>query len=154
MLSTMKVPPRHTPLQFRKRGEMVIEDILEHYGTKGMKWGVRKSRVPKVGPSDDALEAHRSFVTAQRSGPQALSNSDLQKLNNRLNLEQNYEKLQHTPNRFQKALKSIDNLMKAGKTVDSAIEFTKTGTGKKLMGLFTKKAATTSATTATKATKP
>lgn len=80
------------------------DDILEHYGIKGMKWGVRRNTKelqrargkkqwePKV--SADAAKAKRSMEKAKKGGgPDALSNDELKELNKRLNLEQNYERL-------------------------------------------------------------
>lgn len=80
---------------------MELEDYLEHFGVKGMRWGVRRDRGKDgrvEGPvSDDAARAQQLRTTAKTSGPQALSNKDLQDLNQRLNLEQNYNKLTTEP---------------------------------------------------------
>ena len=53
------------------------EDFLEHYGTKGMKWGVRKSstKSSKSSPAEKAAK---------------LSDSDLKAKVNRLNMEKQY----------------------------------------------------------------
>lgn len=91
--------------------------VIQHYGVKGMRWGQRKeqqagaaqvelnqktpgSRVKiKVtkgggqGPAKDALEAKVIRQTAKRSGPNALSNKELQALVTRLNLERQYAQL-------------------------------------------------------------
>lgn len=97
-----------------------VEQILEHYGTKGMKWGVRKSRVPKQGPSDDAKQAHKGLVKATVSGPQALTNRELKMVNERLNLEQNYQRLSYNPS---KAKQILDTIFSTGKTVNDAVAF-------------------------------
>ncbi len=128
---------------------MNLNDVLEHYGTKGMKWGVRKSRVPKQGPSGDARDAHRSFIKATVSGPQALSNKELQALNQRLNLEQNYQKLSYNPGPFKKALDSMTKLVKTGKSIDDAITFVNGPTGKAISASLGKKAAKGAAKAAT-----
>lgn len=109
--------------------EKMLDQILAHYGTKGMKWGVRKRNVPKQGPSDDAKSAHRSLVKATVSGPQALSNSELQKVNQRLNLEQQYAKLSYNPST---AKKILDGIFKSGKQVNDAIAFANSPAGKAL----------------------
>jgi hypothetical protein len=106
---------------------MNFEEFLQHYGTKGMKWGVRKGKVPKQGPSDDAKRAHKSFVKATVSGPQALSNKELNALNQRLNLEQNYQKLSYNPG---PAKKIIDAIFKTGKQVNDAVEFANSPSGR------------------------
>lgn len=57
------------------------KDTVEHFGVKGMKWGVRKKR-----RSADFNEAQR----LRKKNPDTLSNKELQTLNTRMNLEANY----------------------------------------------------------------
>jgi hypothetical protein len=88
-----------------------IAVILEHYGTKGMKWGVRKAdeshasvsvatRTSKTGKakistkggkgeaaSKDAIDARVIKQTYRKSGTNALSNDELRALTTRLQLE-------------------------------------------------------------------
>lgn len=96
---------------------------LFHYGIKGMKWGVRRKDGPdgtvssnpraakrqakkeakaaarggdekwKRPVSGDAREASNSRARVKRHGSDALDNKDLQKLVNRMNLEQQYSSL-------------------------------------------------------------
>ena len=93
-----------------------VEDFLEHYGTKGMKWGVRKKRTVPSGPapvqldarpgqrvtakggsgykaSSDALSAVKAGQKAKSSSTDSLSNKELQALVTRMNLEQQYSRL-------------------------------------------------------------
>lgn len=107
--------------------EETLDAILAHYGTKGMKWGVRKSKVPKQGPSQDAKSAHRKLVTATVSGPQALTNKQLKEVNERLNLEQQYAKLSYNPST---AKKILDAVFKTGKQVNEAVAFANSPAGK------------------------
>jgi hypothetical protein len=109
--------------------EETLNQILEHYGTKGMKWGVRKKNVPKQGPSADAKSAHRHLIKATVSGPQALTNKQLKEVNERLNLEQNYAKLSYNPSA---AKKILDTVFKTGKTVNEAVAFANSPAGKAL----------------------
>lgn len=81
------------------------KNFLEHYGIKGMKWGVhrfskearaeRKAARPGAGkkPSSDATTAVSLSFQGRNSGRQSLSNQDLQKLVTRWNLEQQYDRL-------------------------------------------------------------
>ena len=94
-----------------KGGEMstieIVDNVLEHFGAKGMKWGVRKEsssgsqavsvkdKGKKIKTSGgkghpthpDALRAHRLGQVAKKSGTKALSNQDLQDYTKRLQLE-------------------------------------------------------------------
>lgn len=75
--------------------------VLTHYGVPGMKWGRRKpgtgkasSRKKAAGPkSEDAASAHEKKTQAKTKGVASLSNAELKKLNERMNLEQNYARM-------------------------------------------------------------
>lgn len=69
-----------------------VDDFLEHYGVKGMKWGVRRDR-PSVPSSADAATASRLQGQVKLGGTQSLSNQELQTLVNRMNLESQYTRL-------------------------------------------------------------
>lgn len=95
-----------------------VETFLEHYGVKGMRWGIRKDRRSRAAPAETdvkvvikpgkklkvtggknqppAEDVIRTSVTKQRikkSGTQAVESKELQELVNRMNLESNYKKL-------------------------------------------------------------
>jgi hypothetical protein len=53
--------------------------ILEHYGTKGMKWGIRKDR--------------KSSGKTTKAGVKSLSDAELRTRINRLNMEKQYKTL-------------------------------------------------------------
>lgn len=94
----------------------IVEDILEHHGIKGMKWGVRRTRQQLSNPTevkivakpgraivttggrrnpthDEAKEAAIARQKAKTSGLQALSNKEIQTIVTRMNLENQYAKL-------------------------------------------------------------
>jgi hypothetical protein len=106
------------PLPFSDQGgEMTIEDfgsvVLEHHGVKGMKWGVRKAATRVSASTPKGRKAAKASVAADRQahasadhkevqahlekakthGTSALSNADLRKVNDRLNLEQNFSRM-------------------------------------------------------------
>lgn len=86
---------------------------LMHYGVKGMKWGVRKDRVEKAfrpGPkgrpsaaeastraSNDLLSSTKRLVSRKKRRPKQdysrISNSELQRRINRLQMEKRYSEL-------------------------------------------------------------
>lgn len=76
------------------------DTVLAHYGVKGMRWGKRKggnssssNNSPKSPVSDDAADAKKHSIKAKTSGTDALSNKELQAVVTRMNLEQQYSKL-------------------------------------------------------------
>lgn len=96
-------------------GEALAEEVLEHYGVKGMKWGVRRDRddspqsvsVTQKKPgtkatatggknqplSDDAKRTAEQKQRAKASTTDALSNQELKQLVERMQLEANYARL-------------------------------------------------------------
>lgn len=72
-----------------------FDDILEHYGIKGMKWGVRRSREQIDSDSEDTTtkKTAQAKIAKNRGSTDPLSNQELKALNERLNLEQNYSQL-------------------------------------------------------------
>jgi hypothetical protein len=71
-------------------------EFLEHFGVKGMHWGVRRSRTAtssSPSSSDHAKAVSLSRKVVEAGGVHALSNEELSSLNTRLNLENNFHKL-------------------------------------------------------------
>ena len=89
-----------------------VEAELAHYGVRGMKWGVRKERAASRGPaSDDAAHVGELRKRAKTQGIQSLSNSELRKLNERLQLEQTYGQM------MQRQGTAVSRGMRAGNNV-------------------------------------
>lgn len=93
-----------------------VEQVLEHYGTKGMKWGVRKKHSAPSGPTpvtvkttpgkrvktaggthqgphNDAVTAAISRQKAHKSSTDSLSNAELKALVARMQMERQYSQL-------------------------------------------------------------
>jgi 2'-5' RNA ligase len=90
-----------------------VENVLAHHGVKGQKWGVRKSEPSKTvtittkgknktkATGGEGLPIHKDAVakvtvaqTKKKSGVNALSDEDLRKYANRLQLEQQVKRLE------------------------------------------------------------
>lgn len=75
-------------------------DYLAHYGVLGMKWGVRKKQV-STGSKTSRRQKRRATYSKdyleseplRKKNYKQLSNAELNKLNKRMNLEQNYKRL-------------------------------------------------------------
>lgn len=92
-----------------------VENILEHFGVKGMRWGVRRKAT--VGPTEvivsdkrkkiktsggerrpaspDAVRARTIGQVGKKSGLKALSDAELSAYSKRLNLEQQVKRLEY-----------------------------------------------------------
>lgn len=81
----------------------VGKEFIEHFGTKGMRWGVRRSREErardsgKSGKGDkDESPKPKTVVGKTKVGgkaPQEMSDAQLKRVINRLNMEQQYAKM-------------------------------------------------------------
>jgi hypothetical protein len=117
----------------RKTGEAAVENILAHFGVRGMRWGVRRkatvgpqevfvsrSRVPgskrlkaKGGgghPSTkEGLSAREIGQIGKKSGLHALSDQQLNQYARRIQLEQNVARLQY--NEKTRGAKFVDQFL-------------------------------------------
>ena len=86
-----------------------VDKILEHYGKKGMKWGVRTAKTP-VKTSKD----YKKSVPLRNRKTRELSNKQIQNVNARITLEQNYRRL--NPTTIEKGNRLVKGLLTLGTT--------------------------------------
>ncbi len=72
-------------------------NYLMHHGVKGMKWGVRRAKQSLASANRRRIskysEDYNETRLLRRKSSKQLSNEDLKKLNKRMNLEQEYNRL-------------------------------------------------------------
>lgn len=98
-----------------------VEDVIAHFGVRGMKWGIRRDR-PKVDiRSQDAKNAALAKKIVRKHGTKALSNQELQALVTRMNLEKQYATLMaQNPSRIRRGHTVVKELLSVGKTFQDA----------------------------------
>jgi 2'-5' RNA ligase len=124
-----------------------LEVGVEHYGVKGMRWGVRKeapeavsAKATSVVPPgkrrrtkieveggenhpahEDAIKVAEAKTKLKKSGPAALSNRELQEVATRLNLERNVAQLVSGNSQTAKARQFIKNVTNPLKDTNDAV---------------------------------
>lgn len=96
-------------------------DYLAHYGVLGMKWGVRKKQV-STGSKTSRRQKRRATYSKdyleseplRKKNYKQLSNAELNKLNKRMNLEQNYKRL--NPKGIDKGISVSKKIIAVGAT--------------------------------------
>ena len=98
LLATFPQMPDDVETQFYGEEEDVIHsnlsynDILMHFGVKGMRWGVRNAESKKRIAREES-EDYSSTKNLRKQPVSTLSNAELKKINERIQLEQTYKQL-------------------------------------------------------------
>jgi hypothetical protein len=99
------------------------EALLEHHGVKGMHWGIRnpESRVTIARREKHAPSSDFKRTAPHRGKPvHTLTNKQLKDVNERLNLEQNYSRM--NPDKVKSGKKVVTGILgNTGKTVASTL---------------------------------
>lgn len=69
-----------------------VDEVLAHFGVKGMRWGVRRSSTSSTA-SEDAKRVAATKTKIRFGNTSRLSNKELQDVVTRMNLEQQYSNL-------------------------------------------------------------
>ena len=113
---------------------------LEHFGVKGMRWGVRKKQEPvstgvaKTPMSSDAALTSKIRTKARTSGMSSLSNEELFALNQRLQLERQYSALTALP-ATKSGMDKVNDMLKVVNTVNNVIKIAQSPVGKAAIAL-------------------
>lgn len=86
--------------------EEVVDDFLAHYGIRGMKWGIRHPEVHKSRPH--SVDSKRIEELKKRPLT-SLTNKQLKALNDRLNMEQQYNRL--NPNKAKRGREHLKEVI-------------------------------------------
>jgi hypothetical protein len=106
----------------RRTSVTVVEGLLKHYGVKGMQWGVRKRRkTPREPAHGDAKRSKKVVGRARESGTDAISNQDLRRAIERMNLEQQYNRLRPKSNSEKAKAWVAETLLGIGKEQASRV---------------------------------
>lgn len=81
-----------------------VDEFLAHYGVPGMKWGKRKASSSSSETSTPSSD-HKKVAQLRTKRPSEMSNEELRTLTNRMNLEQNYARL--NPSKVSKGKKYL-----------------------------------------------
>ena len=107
-----------------------VDNFLEHYGVKGMKWGVRRfsSRKGKAKvtprPSDEGKAARKILDKQKKFGTSSLTNHELRMVNARVKLEQEFHRLNPPPKgKLERGDAFVKKALGYGATAVSAYEF-------------------------------
>lgn len=114
---------------------------IKHYGRKGMKWGVRRERGPdgrvrgKVVSED--YESSRKTGSKKQS---QLSNAELKRVNERLQLERTNRELQYRGvlQKIKTGTALAGTILAVGATVNTAIQFANSPAGKAIKNAINK----------------
>lgn len=102
------------------RSVLLVENVLAHHGTKGMRWGIRKGRSssPSHPVSEDHASAEAHSSKAKEGGVKALSNKELQAIITRKNLEKQHRDLVGGGKKFEKGHNKVKKILSALKTLN------------------------------------
>lgn len=85
-------------IEIQNYQDKLVLAYLAHHGVKGQRWGVRRTkaalaRAAKREGRAPASEEHQRTAELRKKGKAGLSNKELKEVNERLNLEQNFARL-------------------------------------------------------------
>lgn len=126
-----------------------FEAVLEHYGIKGMKWGVRRTDeelarargrrkekglpVTPTKSSPDATRKRRVQEKKKERGIEGLTNKDLKDITQRMELEKKFKQLESDEKgkgKIKTGQDKVKEVLSIGATINGVIAFAKSPAGK------------------------
>lgn len=107
-----------------------VEEFLSHHGVKGQKWGIRNRIDKALGfnkPSRRPHPDHKQAAKLRSKHVSELGNDELKKLNERLNLEANYSRL--NPSKAQRGRNAAKEILASAGTVTALTALVKSKGG-------------------------
>ena len=98
-----------------------LPESFAHYGVKGMRWGVRKSRSESSAKSKTKTQKSADYIESRqlKSRPlSSMSNAEIERLNRRLQLEKSYSELTANKRSLEKGRTEVDRVLKYGETMN------------------------------------
>lgn len=103
------------------------DDFLAHYGVPGMRWGKRKGGSTTSGKKASVSADAKEVASIRTKKPSQMSNQELQKVNTRINLEQQYSRL--NPSKVTKGKQTATALLATASIGVSAYNLVKSPAG-------------------------
>jgi 2'-5' RNA ligase len=124
-----------------ERGRSAMDGVLQHYGVKGMRWGVRRSdapssrgtSTPRPTLSEDAKTANRLHDKIATKGTGSLSNQEMRQFLERMDLERRYSQTMSSPpgkSVADRGHEQVKKYLAYGQTYENVRKFLDTDTGK------------------------
>jgi len=119
-----------------------VDQILEHHGILGMRWGVRRPRgkdgLVKQSAAGKPTKEYLRAQALRQKGAQRLSTKELQEVNKRLEMEKKFKEL--NPSQLKRAMDTVKTATKYYKTMDEVVKtLTGESIGSRVMNMIEKK---------------
>ncbi len=123
----------------------IVENTLQHYGIRGMKWGVRRFQNPDGSLTPAGKERYRKkgysydYITARSlkgKGYKKLNDRELKRVVNRLDFEKRFREL--SVNEYAKGMEVAKLILSAGTTIAGIYGLSQSPLGKAMKKRLTK----------------
>lgn len=122
--------------------EEQVQEFLAHWGVKGMKWGIRRSRASRLAASRRHTPDYAEVKKLSKKKAKHLTNEELKKINERRNLENNFENNRETVfKKIERGEKRIKTIHKFGLGVTAIYALKNTDMGRDLTAKMLKSGA-------------